>query len=46
MYIDEIQYTYKPSKLVLMKSIHEIKDVYLKILNLKTIFMINQNTKK
>ena len=42
----EIQYTYKPCKLLLMKSIHENKGCILDISKLETVYMLNQNTQK
>ena len=45
MYINEIQYTYKLCKLLLMESIHENKGCIHDISKLKTVFMINQNSK-
>ena len=41
--MDEIQYTYKLCKLILMKSIHETEDVFLK--NLKTQRCIHDKLK-
>ena len=53
MYMDEIQYTYKPCKLLFMESIHETNICILDILKTqcihvnkpkhKTVYMINQN---
>ena len=42
MYMDEIQYTYKLCKLVLMKSIHEIDICILDKSKLKLVYMMNR----
>ena len=44
MYMDEIQYTYKPCKLLLMKYIQK-NNILLENLKLKMVYMINRNTK-